>query len=53
MRKKHHIYLTYDKRRLLINSLIDIERKRCNTIHIKNCISQDLQNNLVQTRNDW
>ena len=33
MRKKYHVYLTYDERRLLINSLIDKKNELISTGH--------------------
>ena len=33
MRKKYHVYLTYDERRLLINSLIDKKNDLLSTGH--------------------
>ena len=42
MQKKYHLYLTYDERRLLINSLIDKENRLISTDHYTDAIDEIL-----------
>ena len=42
MRKKYHVYLTYDERRLLINSLIDKKNDLLSTGHYTDAIDEIL-----------
>ena len=42
MRKKYHVYLTYDERRLLINSLIDKKNELISTGHYTDAIDEIL-----------
>ena len=42
MRKKYHVYLTYDERRLLINSLIDKKNALLSTGHYTDAIDEIL-----------
>ena len=42
MRKKYHVYLTYDERRLLINSLIDKKNELMSTGHYTDAIDEIL-----------
>ena len=42
MRKKYHVYLTYDERRLLINSLIDKKNELISTGHYADAVDEIL-----------
>ena len=42
MRKKYHVYLTYDERRLLINSLIDKKNELISTGHYTDAVDEIL-----------
>ena len=43
MRKKYHVYLTYDERRLLINSLIHKKNELLSTGHYTDAVDEVIE----------
>ena len=43
MEKKYHVYLTYDERRLLINSLIDKKNELLSTGHYTDAVDEVIE----------